>query len=83
MTANRRGVPLCAAFQTGTCTGSDAQARCLANPSRAHQCAKCLTAGHGAHACSHNPAAEPRSAGKSSGKGKKGKGKGYGKYHQN
>jgi hypothetical protein len=80
LTSNRRGVPLCAAFQTGACTSNDAAGRCTANPNRAHQCAKCLGIGHGAQVCPHTAAVEPRAKGKGKKGNHKGYGKGYGKY---
>ena len=74
-TTNRRGVPLCAAFQAGSCEGVGRDFRCARDHSRVHQCSKCLSTDHGASSCTRTPQAPslPRSKGR--GKGKKGKGR--------
>ena len=73
-THNRRGIPLCSAFQKGECASSSAGGGCPKDSGRAHQCSKCLFLGHGKHQCS---ATEVRRD--NTGKGK-GKGKSKGKY---
>eukprot|EP00971_Amphidinium_carterae_P329606 6462180-Amphidinium_carterae.1 len=45
---NRRGVPLCVAFQEGSCSGGGRDNRCPMDPSLAYQCSRCLGVGHGA-----------------------------------
>ena len=75
-TANRKGTPLCMAFQSGSCTA--------AGCTYAHQCASCLSPSHGAQhptTCNNNTTAKRVNTGNSSGSGgnKGGKGKGKGK----
>jgi hypothetical protein len=70
-TSNRGGSPLCDVWQSGPCA-SKALGQCASNPSKRHQCAKCLSPSHGAFfptTCNATPAA-PK-VGKSAGKGKK------------
>eukprot|EP00971_Amphidinium_carterae_P349963 6491318-Amphidinium_carterae.1 len=49
--SNRRGIPLCKAFQTGECTSIQPGTTmiCGRDASRVHQCGKCLMPGHGAN----------------------------------
>jgi hypothetical protein len=56
-TANRRGTPLCADFQAGSCSGGR-NGMCTKG-NLAHQCAKCLSVGHGADACYNTAAKDP------------------------
>lgn len=74
-TTNRKGHPLCAGFQNGSCTGP------LCSKGLAHQCDKCLDVRHGSshpYPCRATPQApkqeQPRGGGKKGG-GKKGAGK--------
>ena len=83
---NRRGVPLCPGFNAGTCKETVGQNRCAVDPSKIHQCSKCLSIEHSAATCSKSPGAPPpqpawiSNKGKSKGFGKqKGKMKGGGK----
>ena len=69
---NRAGRDLREAYQSGRCPDTGRDGRCGVDPSKAHQCAKCLLQGHGASSCTKDVAKPP-------GKGKKGKGKGAGK----
>ncbi len=79
MAANRRGVQLCGGFQSGTCTELR-MGRCAKDPSRSHQCAKCLNSGHGADKCNQAPARPPKRSAKGGGKSH-GKGSSKGKHH--
>ena len=73
-TANRRGIPLRTAFQKGERGPSDSSGVCPRDPSKMHQCSRCLLLGHGRHQCRVQ---EPRRDNTSRGKGKgKGRGKG-------
>ncbi len=57
-TANRKGVALCSAFQSGQCAGQNCP------QGLAHQCAKCLEQRHGANACTgQNRAGTPPKGG--------------------
>ena len=81
MTANRKGVHLCGAFQSGSCTEIDRQGRCAKDANKSHQFAKCLAPGHGADKCNQAPAREPRRNHKGGGKVVgKGGGKGKAQY---
>lgn len=71
-THNRRGIELCKLFQSGECTDCDARGFCARNPSRRHQCAKCLSDRHGAARC---PVEAPRPP-RQNHKGGKGRGRG-------
>ena len=79
-TTNRKGQALCEGFQTGTCTELGRNNTCAKDATKSHQCAKCLSVAHGAHACTKSPLAPGQAwengKGKGKGKGKKGKGKG-------
>ena len=59
---NRRGTKICEKFQTGECQGRGNV--CPLDPTKSHQCAKCLQYGHGAKDCTSEK-------GKGRGKGKK------------
>jgi hypothetical protein len=72
--ANRRGTRLCSDFQAGACQ-QEVKGRCPRDSSFSHNCAKCLSSGHGAKACNAGSSAEGRREGKG-----KGNGKGKGKY---
>jgi hypothetical protein len=74
MAANRSGTRLCGAFQAGQCSEMNA-GMCAKDGQKTHQCAKCLSPGHGADACNGHAAREPRRGGK----GSKGSGKDNGK----
>ena len=63
-TTNRRGAPLCAAFQAGNCAGCD----------KRHQCNKRLSIHHGSAQCPQTAAPPPTRKQKGKGKGR-GKGK--------
>ena len=83
MASNRKGRRLCPGFQDGSCTDTVGTATCGKDRSMTHQCAKCLSQGHGANypsPCQRNQVS-PNDSGKGKfGKGKKGgKGKGFGK----
>lgn len=72
-THNRRGVELCKMFQTGECV-EGTNGCCGRNPSRRHQCSKCLSELHGASKCPQDGPRPPRQQhgrGKGKGKGKK------------
>lgn len=60
---NRKGVMLCEGFQTGTCTAKiRGTEKCAADPSKVHQCSKCLSTAHGSQhpqLCSKTPAPPP------------------------
>jgi len=76
-TANRRGRRLCDAFQKGECPPAP-DGTCSRDPSRVHQCSRCLSNGHGASTCTRTdfPASRPaQTTGKGGGKAK-GRGKG-------
>ena len=66
---NRKGKALCVDFNQGQCSYNASSVICPKNSEQVHQCSKCLSQQHGAHACS----------GPSDGGGGKGKGKGWGK----
>ena len=73
-THNRRDMELCKLFQTGECTEKDIHGNCSRNPSRRHQCSKCLSELHGANKCPNDTPKPPRAGhrkGKSKGKSKK------------
>ena len=73
-TTNRKGDPLCAGWQKGTCMAHNVANRaCAANPKLRHQCDLCLSDSHGADHCDK---------GKAGGKGKGKQGKGKGKHRQ-
>ena len=74
---NRRGVQLCAAFQTGSCSSPCPQ-------QLAHQCKICLYPTHGAKDCPKAGMSVPQQAGHTAEKekGKKQKGRGQGKKPQ-
>ena len=65
-------------WQDGTCNDSRLKGWCSRVPDLAHQCAKCLSQEHGAHACQRPAALAPRHGGSWGGRAK-GKGKGGGK----
>ena len=82
LATNRRGISLCDGFQKGECNDTDHNERCLKNSNMVHQCAKCLSKTHGAHACpvqdvarapGSNNFSNNTNTGKGKGKGKKGK----------
>lgn len=51
LATNRRGIPLCGGFQSGSCTaGGDSRRMCATSGRHVHQCAKCLSPDHGAWA---------------------------------
>ena len=76
-TTNRRGVPVCDGFNAGTCTQTTGQNRCAADPTKIHQCSKCLSVDHPASACTKTPGPPPQQpAWLSSKGGKSGGGKG-------
>ena len=51
LTHNRRGAELCRGYQKGDCKDKDRNGFCLKTGRTRHQCAKCLSEDHGAHAC--------------------------------
>eukprot|EP00971_Amphidinium_carterae_P326570 6457438-Amphidinium_carterae.1 len=59
-TTNRKNIALCVAYNRGECGGADNRNRCLANPSLAHQCSKCLSLGHPAINCTGERPGPPR-----------------------
>ena len=69
---NRTGHPLCSAFQSGDCKATVNGSWCAADPSKAHQCARCLSVAHGENQCQHKepPQVNFLKMGKSRGKGK-------------
>ena len=70
-TTNRKNFQLCEAFQTGACASNGKSVICPKDPSKAHQCNRCLGPSHGSEwgeGCRRKP--EPVSA-KGKGKGKK------------
>lgn len=71
-TANRSGRGLCSGFNDGSCVNSGTGIKCEHNPALNHQCARCLSPHHGAHACQATPKAPSYNA---KGKGKRGAGK--------
>ena len=82
-TTSRKGKPLCAAFQLGTCGMAIREGNmCPANPKEIHLCKLCLSAAHGACGCDRTeaPANPPDNFnGLGKGRGKNGKGGKYGK----
>jgi hypothetical protein len=51
-TTNRQGNPLCMLFNSGACSGPrGANVTCPKDPTRRHNCHKCLSADHGANTC--------------------------------
>ena len=81
MATNRSGTALCADFNAACGCGPTAStqhgARCPKDSSKAHQCSKCLSPGHGASSCNGQAAKVPSGKGKGNkgGKGKGGKGR--------
>ena len=75
MLTNRRGRRLCEKFQTGECPTAADGISCSRDAALAHQCAVCLSPGHGANACQGAAARNPHLKGKGKG-GKKGGGGG-------
>ena len=76
MSTNRHGKVLCQKYQRGECKGFG---KCPFDPSRVHQCARCLSQEHGAFhptECKEPARKEPVTR---PGRGKGG-GKGRGKY---
>eukprot|EP00971_Amphidinium_carterae_P337282 6474019-Amphidinium_carterae.2 len=70
---NRRGVPLCEAFNRGECTATTLDNRCANAPHMAHQCSRCLSIHHGVHQCTQEKPSLPRpnmGKGKAKGKGR-------------
>jgi hypothetical protein len=70
---NRRGHPICAGYQDGSCTGP------LCGKGGSHQCDKCLDPRHGSahpYPCRAAPVAPAARDGKAGGKGKSKKGRG-------
>eukprot|EP00971_Amphidinium_carterae_P209001 4146307-Amphidinium_carterae.1 len=65
LSTNRRGRQLCAGWQSGTCLDTRRDGLCANDPNFSHQCAICLSHGHGADKCTKQP-----TKGKSKGKGK-------------
>ena len=63
LATNRTGYSLCPGWQDGTCTDSRTKGWCRGVPGMAHQCAKCLSQEHGAHACQRPVAQTPRGVG--------------------
>ena len=55
-THNRRGAPLCQAYQKGACENNGFGGNCPKNPGHVHQCSKCLHLGHGLHQCMNETA---------------------------
>eukprot|EP00971_Amphidinium_carterae_P328240 6460007-Amphidinium_carterae.1 len=49
--ANRRGQEICRGFQDGSCALTVQGNRCSVDPTRVHQCSKCLSTDHGAVDC--------------------------------
>ena len=88
-TTNRRGVPLCPAFNLRQCDSNGKSGYCPKDKSKAHQCSKCLSNEHNAIQCNKTPSATAPSQpswvvarnNNGGGKGKKG-GKGFGKGKQ-
>eukprot|EP00435_Cladocopium_sp_Y103_P069516 s60_g33.t1 len=76
--SNRTGHPLCQGFQTGACKTTTNGSWCAADPTRAHQCARCLSSQHGEHECGHkeSPQVNFLSGRNHRGRGGRGRGKG-------
>jgi len=75
---NRTGYSLCPGWQNGTCTSSISGVICSEDSNKRHQCAKCLSADHGAahpSPCTKTPK-EPTGVQRSKGKPKGSKGGG-------
>ena len=51
LTHNGRGAELCRGFQKGECLERDRNGFCIKTGRTRHQCTKCLSEDHGAHAC--------------------------------
>ena len=64
MATNRKGRKLCQKFQTGECATLPGGIACSANPDFVHQCAVCLSPGHGASTCTRQGARDPNAKGK-------------------
>ena len=88
-TTNRRGTALCEDFNAGNCTETIGQNRCQKDPSKLHQCSKCLSVDHPASQCSKVPGPPPAQpaavanrfkGGPIGGYGNKGKSKGKGQF---
>jgi len=75
LTHNRKGIPLCGAFQENTCVTAGIDNKCPNDKSKVHQCAKCLGQGHGKKVCPNVRAQAPAKARGKGSKGSKGKGK--------
>eukprot|EP00971_Amphidinium_carterae_P119885 2374579-Amphidinium_carterae.1 len=60
-TTNRRCVVLCKAFQEGSCLKTTAGNRGGLDPSKAHQCSRCLGIGHGSLLCTATKLPSPSS----------------------
>ena len=73
---NRRGVNLCRDYQDGNCTEHDGHRRCARDPSRMHQCYKCLGF-HSGKDCNQSPKPVSKGRGKGKGKGRGRKGAPY------
>jgi len=79
---NRRGSRLCTAFNEGKRGQAAKGGTCPNDQSAMHQCSRCLSDAHGAHACARSdyPATKaPANRGRGGGRGRKGAGKGSGK----
>ena len=63
LTTKRSGYPLCPGWQDGTCTDDRSKGWCKDVPNVAHQCARCLSQEHGAHACQRPAAHTPGGTG--------------------
>ena len=82
-TSNRKGVRLCADFQTGQCSSYRGSSVCPRDSSQSHQCSKCLDTRHGGEypqKCTQVPKQiqTPTGGGWKGGKGGKGGGRGKG-----
>ena len=68
---NRQERPLCRGFQTGQCQSSaPGRIPCPANPADSHQCGKCLSPMHGAHACPQKETNAQKQPRKGAGRGR-------------
>jgi hypothetical protein len=78
---NRRGITLCAGFQSGTCTVTWPNNECGKDHSKMHQCEKCLRADHGGKDCNKDLGRIPSTPSGKHKKAGKGNGKGNGERH--
>ena len=78
-TANRKGTPICLAWQSGGCGMSVSGGLCPADRTRSHQCNRCLSNAHAGRDC--NKGGNRKGGGRGNGGGKGG-GKGKGKRLQ-